>query len=325
MTSPPVRDRLAVGLFRLVDARGKRRGTRLTPAQSARKPVAERLGGVPPAFVTRPGPQDLRVTEEVLPSGATLRCYQPARPAAGRRPALLFLHGGGWIWGSTDTFDPFLRRAVAELGAVAVGVDYRLAPEHPFPAAIDDCVDALAWLRAQADVLGVDVRRIAVMGESAGANLSAALALHDRDARGGPPLVAQVLVYPITDLALSDAWVRDYRGPGLTSEDCRQLVELYLTDPDQRHHQLASPHHAATLADLPPALVLTAALDPLRDQGRTYAAKLAEAGVSSRWVDHPGMPHGFFGADRLLVSARRAQRSALEMLTTSLAAPEDAA
>ena len=322
MTRPPVRDRLAVGVFRYVDARSKRRGTRVTPRESAQKPVAERLGGLPPPFVMRRGPRDLRVSEHLLPSGAALRCYQPSTRGDGGRPALLFVHGGGWIWGSTDVFDPLLRRAVAALGAVVVSVDYRLAPQHRFPAALEDCAAALAWVRDQADALKVDATRVAVMGDSAGGNLAAALALQDRDAGAAPPLVAQVLVYPMTDLALSDSWVRDYQGLGLTSEDCRQLVELYLTEDAERYDPLASPQHADTFAHLPPALVLTAALDPLREQGRNYASALADAGVSSRWVDFPGMPHGFFGADRLLTSAHRAQRLTLDVLAARLAAPQ---
>jgi len=321
VTRPPVRDRLAVGVFRYVDARSKRRGTRVTPRESAQKPVAERLGGLPPPFVMRRGPRDLRVSEHLLPSGAALRCYQPSTRGDGGRPALLFVHGGGWIWGSTDVFDPLLRRAVAALGAVVVSVDYRLAPQHRFPAALEDCAAALAWVRDQADALKVDATRVAVMGDSAGGNLAAALALQDRDAGAAPPLVAQVLVYPMTDLALSDSWVRDYQGLGLTSEDCRQLVELYLTEDAERYDPLASPQHADTFAHLPPALVLTAALDPLREQGRNYASALADAGVSSRWVDFPGMPHGFFGADRLLTSAHRAQRLTLDVLAARLAAP----
>jgi acetyl esterase len=310
----PLRDRLAVGVFRVNDARGKRRGTRATPEESARKPLADRLGGKPPAFVSRPGPTDLRVVEHQLPGGGSLRCYRPATEAGQARPALLFMHGGGWIWGSSDVFDPLLRRAVGALDAVVVSVDYRLAPGHPFPAAVDDVVAALAWLRAEASPLGVDVARVAVMGESAGANLAAVVALHDRDQPGGPPLVGQVLVYPLTDMTMGDDWARDYRGPGLTTEDCRQLVALYLAGAADHRNPLASPLHAETLSGLPPALVITAELDPLRDQGRGYARRLAHEGVVARCVDFPGVPHGFFGGDRLLVSARRAQQQALDEL-----------
>jgi acetyl esterase len=314
----PLRDRLAASIFRAHDARSKRRGTRVDPLETAAKPVAERLGGVPPWFVTRPGPSNLTVTHHQLESGASVRCYEPPGPPSQPRPCLLFLHGGGWIWGSTDTFDPFLRRAAAALGSVVVGVDYRLAPEHRFPSAVSDCTAALSWLRSMADPLQVATDRIAVMGESAGANLAAALTLHERDAGADPPLVAQVLVYPATDLTLSDAWLQQYRGPGLTTQDVRTLAGLYLARDADAHSPLASPQRADSLAGLPPALVITAGLDPLWDQGRTYAARLGAEGVPCRWLDFPRMPHGFFGGDRMVISARLAQEAALQELAARL-------
>jgi acetyl esterase len=311
-----------VRAFAALERRSKRRGTKITVDELVRQTLDERRGGVPSRWVARRGPAALSATTHQLGPGAGLRVYDPASLSGSRpgpRPAVLYVHGGGWVMGSVDGVDPYCRRLAAALDAVVVSVDYRLGPEHPYPAALDDCVAALAWVRTMREALGIDLHRLAVMGDSAGGNLAAALALQDRDAGGAPPLVSQVLVYPAVDLTLSDAWMREHDGLGITYQDCQDLVRHYLgTEVDPRAEPLASPLHAATLAGLPPALVLTGGDDVLREQGRRYAERLAAEGTSARWVDHAWMPHGFFGADRLLRDARLAQAAALAELRTRL-------
>lgn len=220
-----------------------------------------------------------------------LRVY---RPSAGRPlPALLYFFGGGWVLGTIDTADGVSRSLANSAGALVVVVGYRLAPEHPFPAAADDCYAALRWVSEHADELGADPARLAVGGDSAGGNLAAGVALRAR--ADGLALAGQLLVYPNTDQEADDESMR-------TSDD-RYLFnrhsvawyrQHYLANPDDAANPLASPLRAETLAGLPPALVITAEYDPLRDQGEAYARRLADEGVKVQLSRYPGMAHGFF-------------------------------
>jgi acetyl esterase len=226
------------------------------------------------------------------PGGALpLRLYRPA----GRRPlpALLYFFGGGWVLGTIDTADGVCRSLANSCGALVVVVGYRLAPEHRFPAAIDDCYAAVRWVAEHAAGIGADPARLAVGGDSAGGNLAAGVALRAR--ADGPPLVGQLLVYPNTDQLADD--------PSMRAADDRFLFnrhsvawyrQYYLTNPGDAAHPLASPLRARSLAGLPPALVITAEYDPLRDQGEAYAGRLADEGVQVQLSRYPGMAHGFF-------------------------------
>jgi acetyl esterase len=222
-----------------------------------------------------------------------LRVYRPTG-ARGPLPVVVYFHGGGWVLGSTRMYDPlctFLARAVE---AVVVSVDYRLAPEHRAPMAVHDCVDAVRWLAEHADSFGGNASRLAVSGDSAGGNLSAIVCQVVRD-EGGPTISHQALLYPSTDATRSQpSIVAHANAPMLTLAKIDAYLDLYLgpgglsaTDP------LVSPLWAACHADLPPALVQTADLDPLRDEGRLYAERLAAAGVPVRHTNYVGAPHGF--------------------------------
>jgi acetyl esterase len=213
--------------------------------------------------------------------------------AGGAVPGLVFFHGGGWVLGSIATHDHLCRAIANASGAAVVSVEYRLAPEHPYPAAVDDAEAATVWVAENARALGIDLRRLAVGGDSAGGNVAAVVARRARD-RGGPPLALQVLIYPATDAAMSTrSYLENAEGYFLTRAAMAWYWDHYVPDPARRLDPDASPLRAASLAGLPPALVITAGHDPLRDEGEAYARGLAEAGVAVRHVAYPGMIHGF--------------------------------
>jgi len=225
--------------------------------------------------------------------GLRLRIYRPL--GAGPFPLLVFFHGSGFVLCSLDTHDGICRNLCAGGGCVVVSVDYRLAPEHKFPAGLDDCVFATRWAADHAAVLDADAHRMGIAGDSAGGNLAAAAALRLRD-EGGPALCGQLLIYPVTDYHTpgTASYRENAEGYGLTRDTMVWFWDHYLADPADAANPLASPLRADSLADLPPALVVTAEYDPLRDEGEAYAARLRAAGVPvamSRW---DGMNHGFF-------------------------------
>ena len=220
-----------------------------------------------------------------------LRVYRPAseRPL----PALLYFFGGGWVLGTIDTADGVARSLANSSGALVIVVGYRLAPEHPFPAAIDDCYAALRWVAGHAAEIGADPARLAVGGDSAGGNLAAGVTLLAR--ADGPPLAGQLLVYPNTDQLADDESMRAADDPFLFNRhSVAWYRQYYLLDDGDAASPLASPLRAESLAGLPPALVITAEYDPLRDQGEAYARRLADAGVPVELSRYQGMPHGFF-------------------------------
>ncbi len=236
-----------------------------------------------------------------------LRLYRPAgvRDAA-RLPVYVYFHGGGWVIGDLESHDVLCRQLTAESGACVIAVDYRLAPEHKFPAAADDAWDATRWISAHASELGVDAERLAVGGDSAGGNLAAVVALMARDA-GGPAIALQVLVYPVTDVGSESPSYTDFaEGYMLTRESMRWFTAHYLARKEDATDWRVSPLRAPSLARLPPALVITAGFDPLRDEGAAYAAGLRKAGVTVDDVSFGGMIHGFAGMGRVLDSAQRA-------------------
>ncbi|UWU31338.1 alpha/beta hydrolase (plasmid) [Rhizobium sp. WSM1274] len=207
-------------------------------------------------------------------------------------PALLYLHGGGFVIGAPETHEDICRTLANMAGAVVVSPDYRLAPEHPFPAAIDDCAAALVWMTEQADALGIDPLRIIVAGDSAGGNLAAVVALLARDGQV-PDIIGQVLIYPVTDqLQTRDSYSRYEEGFGLTAAAMKWFRDHYLPDAESRSDWRASPLSVASLTGVAPALVILAGYDVLFDEGAAYAERLSsEAQATSRtW---PGQIHGF--------------------------------
>jgi len=236
-----------------------------------------------------------------------LRVYRPAGvPASTPLAVLVFFHGGGWVIGDLETHDVLCRQLTAGSGVSVVSVDYRLAPEHKFPAAVDDAWAATRWVVAHAGELAVDASRLAVGGDSAGGNLAAVVALLARD-KGAPAIAVQVLIYPVTDLVGETRSYRDFaEGYLLTREGMRWFIAHYLTAETEAADWRASPLRAQSLAGLPPALIVTAGFDPLRDEGEAYAERLRDAGVRVDSVCYGGMIHGFVPMGRLLDTAGRA-------------------
>ena len=236
-----------------------------------------------------------------------LRLYRPAS-AGPKPPVIVFLHGGGWVLGSPRMYDPLCTFLAETVGAVVVSVDYRKAPEHRAPQAVHDCLDALRWVGSGGVGTAVDASRLAVCGDSAGGNLAAVVCQLVRD-EGGPGIAHQALVYPATDATMSQPSVTEHaHAPVLTREKMVVFRGHYLGEgglaPD---HPLVSPLWGADLSGLPPALVQTADLDPLRDEGARYAEALRAAGVEVRLTNYLGAPHGFAsfpGATRVGAPAR---------------------
>ena len=221
-----------------------------------------------------------------------LRIYTPK--GKGPFPLIVFFHGSGFVICSLDTHDTMCRHLCAGTAAVVVSVDYRLAPEHKFPAAPDDCLAATRWAGAHAAELNADPSRIAVAGDSAGGNLAAVTALRVRD-EGGPALCAQLLIYPVTDADTNNASYRDNaEGYGLTREGMIWFWNHYLGNQADAANPHVSPLRAENLSGLPPAFMQTAEYDPLRDEGELYASRLIAAGVPTRLARYDGMNHGFF-------------------------------
>jgi acetyl esterase len=249
------------------------------------------------------------------------RVYHPEASGRGPRPVVVFFHGGGFVIGDLDTHEGQARRLCRDLGAIVVSVDYRLAPEHPFPAAFEDCLAATRWAADHATQLGGDPSRLVVAGDSAGGNLAAVVAQACRDGEG-PALAAQLLIYPVTDMTDPDGAVHGSRhdnGEGyfLTQDDMRWFERCYATSADARDPR-CSPLHGE-LSGLPPAVVVTAEFDPLRDEGEAYARALERVGVPVVALRYDGLIHGFFdmgpqspACDRAASDACRALAGLLE-------------
>jgi acetyl esterase len=268
------------------------------------------FGGVVPGAEAR----DLTL---VGPAGdIAVRVYRPADGPAENRPLILNIHGGGFVWGDLRLSDWMCSSVAVTVGAVVVSVDYRLAPLHPFPAAVDDCYAALEWAADNAAQLGAATPpRIGVMGESAGGNLSAVICLLARD-RGGPRIAHQALLYPATDLTRIPQPAT--RTLIISGPDMHAFRRMYLGDADPADPRI-SPLCAADLAGLPPALIQVAEHDPLREDGVRYAAALRSAGVPVRFTEYVGMPHGYLNfpgvcraAPQALAEISAEQKAALE-------------
>lgn len=279
-------------------------------AESAR--LARSLGWV----VMRPGPEVTITHRSVAVDGGSIlvRLYRPSDAPAGPLPLHVFLHGGGWCVGTLAERDPRCRAIAGEAGCVVASVDYRMAPENRFPVPVEDCYAALVELVDRADELGVDPAKVSVGGESAGANLAAVLAIAARE-RGGPSLIFQWLDVPATDLTMSQPSIdRLATGYGLTKQDMVDYRACYLPEGTDVTGPLISPLHVADLTGLPPALVMTAEFDPLRDDGEAYATRLREAGVPVEFHHLEGHVHASFAFTRLLASSRRYEQTAIAAL-----------
>lgn len=291
----------------------------LTPAEA-------REGYLRGSALLGPDPAEVGAVRDLSAKGPAgvipLRLYRPKGAADGQvLPGMIFLHGGGWVIGDLETHDRLCRQLCNESGAAIIAVHYRLAPEHPFPACVDDAFAATQWIAANAASLGIDATRLAIGGDSAGGNLSAIVALMARDAKG-PALRLQVLIYPAVDFSMSSrsfetrgdvlpltkqavVWFRDHylgKAPGAAIDDWR-----------------ASPIRAASLAGLPPAHVVTGGYDVLCEEGQAYADALEKAGVAVERAHFPGMIHGFITMGRIVKAADSAIAGCAAALKRALA------
>jgi acetyl esterase len=277
----------------------------MTPAEAR-----EQMEATAQARSAEPLPVN-RVEERLVagPAGdIRLRLYWPDNAA--RPPAIVYYHGGGHVIGSLDTHDLVARNLCAGAEALVASVDYRMGPEHKFPAAVEDSFAALKWVHANAQELGADPDRIGVHGDSAGANLAAVVALMARDA-GSPRLRLQSLVYPVADYGLvGQSYDKYARGYGLlTKESMVWFRNHYLKSPRDAEDWRASPFKAESLGGVAPAIVITAECDVLHDDGERYAEALRRAGAAVEYKEYPGMIHGFFGMMPAVDDAMNAQRA----------------
>jgi acetyl esterase len=250
--------------------------------------------------------------------GLPIRVYRPA--GDGPPPVLVYFFGGGWSLGTVDTCDSVCRCLANAAGCVTVAASYRLAPEHKFPAAVEDCHAAALWVASHAAEIGADPARIAVGGDSSGGNLAAAVALLARE-REQPPIVHQLLVYPNTDYLADTPSMRAGTDPYLfNSTSVAWYWGMYLASPEDGANPLASPLRAADLAGLPSATVITAEYDPLRDEGEQYAQRLRDAGVPVELTRYDGMVHGFFTMTGVLDGAKAAVAHAASRLREAFTA-----
>jgi acetyl esterase len=261
--------------------------------------------------VLQPDPPPIGEMRDLTAPGPTglisIRLYR-ARPgkAGDKQPALIYFHGGGWVIGSLDSHDGVCRGLANGADCTVLSVDYRLAPEHKFPAAVDDAVAATQWIAENATSLGIDASRLAVGGDSAGGNLAAVVAQHVRD-RGAPKLRFQLLIYPACDMSMTLPSITELAEQlPLTRSTMKWFVDLYLRDAGDVGDWRASPLKAKSLANLPPAYVLTAGCDPLRDEGEAYAAALKAAGVPVEAKRFDGQIHGFMTMGKFIPDAAKA-------------------
>jgi acetyl esterase len=261
------------------------------------------------------------VSERRMITGATglkLRVYKP-EGAHGELGGLLFFHGGGFVTGDLEGHDALCRQLAVGAGCAVVSVDYRLAPEHKFPSAVDDAYAATCWVHEHADELGIDRRRLAVAGDSAGGNLAAVVARLAKEQRN-PTLQFQLLLYPVTDLRSFDteSYLQNATGMFLTRDAMRWFARHYLSSEQDANDPRASPLCANNLTGMPPALIITASHDPLRDEGAAYAALLASAHNQVKLLCYPGMIHGFVSMYPFLDKGRDAIRECTDALSAAL-------
>ena len=267
-----------------------------------------------------PGPEVARVEDRLVPGPGgdiPVRLYTPE--GRGPFPILLYFHGGGWVLGSIQMSDPTCRHLANAAGCMVASVEYRLAPEARFPAAPEDCYAATVWVAKNAATIGADPRRVAVGGVSAGGNLAAAVALMARD-KGGPPLAHQLLINPVIERDFStDSYRHNAEGYMISKDSMVWFWDLYLRDDGDAEDPYAAPIKAKDLRGLPPALVITAEFDPLRDEGEAYARRLAQADVPTTCTRYDGMIHGFYSMPHAVDKAREAIAESAAALKTAFA------
>ena len=275
--------------------------------------------------VTQPAPPAVALVRELEVNGPhgpiPMRLYRPmGSSASSLLPVLVYYHGGGWVIGDLDTHDSLCRALCNESGCALVSVDYRLGPEHRFPAAVNDALAATRWVRKQAADLKLDASRLAVGGDSAGGNLAAVIAIAARDS-GDLPIAFQLLIYPATDQhRTSPSHTSNGEGYLLTRDTMDYFSGHYITDPAQYTDWRSSPLLHTDLAKLPPALVLTAGYDPLRDEGAAYAEALTAAGNRASYVCFERQIHGFITMGKVLDEANTAVTMCAAELRRALAA-----
>jgi acetyl esterase len=289
---------------------------KLTPGQ-ARARIRAGAGAAAAAKQSQPTVEDLVIPGPAGPIPA--RFYEPPGLGIEERPLIVYFHGGGWTIGDLDTCDSVCRFLALGVPATVLSVGYRLAPEHPFPAAVDDALAAFLWAALDNTRLGVDPSRIAVAGDSAGGNLAAAISLLSRD-QSGPSPAMQALIYPVTDVGGGQRSRDEFaKGFLLAKADMDWFEHHYLPPGSDHADPRVSMLRADDLADLPPAYVATAGFDPLRDEGEAYAARLREAGVRVALRRHPGLIHGFANMTAVSSTAREAMRELCGALQAGLA------
>lgn len=277
-------------------------------------------------FLGRPR-KDVAIRSDVLQArhgDLPVRIYTPVAWSREPRPVVVNFHGGGFALGSARQCDWICSIVAADVDAVVVSVDYRLAPAHKFPAAVEDCYDALLWTAARAGDLGADPARLGVMGDSAGGNLAAVVSIMARDELG-PPIAHQALIYPVTDMTDAGredpSYVDNVLGIVLSNGDIDVFRDHYLSESDDPADYRLSPIRAADLTRLPPAVIVVAGLDPLHDSGVRYAQALADAGNLVRVEDFHQMPHGFLSFPYLAHAARPAMAAVVASQRAALRAP----
>jgi acetyl esterase len=299
---PVTLDPDAAAVFKAFQEAGRPPYETVSPAEARELYLKGRL-------VTNPDPPEMKSVEALAipaPHGSiAARIYTPnvVRNANGLAPCLVFFHGGGWVIGDLNSHDVVCRKLAQEGQLIVVSIDYRLAPEHKFPAAVDDAIAATRWIADNSGSLRIDASRMTVGGDSAGGNLAAVVAIAAREGEG-PAIAGQVLIYPAIDFALTHP---SHSEPEtsilLTHSVIRWFRDHYLSSAADIHDWRASPARVKNLSGLPPAYVLTAGADPLRDEGDEYARRLSEAGVPVTRRSFPGQFHGFFTMGKLLQQA----------------------
>ena len=304
---PVTLDPDAAAVFKAFQEAGRPPYETVSPAEARELYLAAR-------FVSNPEPPELKSVRPLAipaPHGSIpARVYTPLklRETEGLAPCLVFFHGGGWVIGNLDSHDVACRKLADEGQLIVIAVDYRLAPEHKFPAAVDDAIAAARWIADNARQLGIDALRLSVGGDSAGGNLAAVVEISARDGNG-PAIAGQLLIYPSTDLALvHPSHSEPETSILLTHSVIRWFCDHYLNGAADVDDWRASPARVKSLTGLPPAYVLTAGADPLRDEGDEYAKRLKEAGVPVTYRTFPGQFHGFFTMGKLLQQANVAAR-----------------
>ena len=311
-------DPQAQALMQLMVEKGVPPVNTMTPVQ-ARESYRSRR-----AFTQPDAPEVYQVADQVIESNGVnvpVRVYHPHTAQTQKSlPALVYIHGGGWTIGDLDTHDVLCRSLCLQAGVVVVSVDYRMGPEHKFPAAYDDTVAAFNWTVANASALGIDAKRIAIGGDSAGGNLSAAACIGLRDQKGLSVQPAfQLLIYPAT-IMWQDTPSYHANGQGymLTKDSIAYYTDNYLRNRDDAKDWRASPQWASTHAGLPPAFVMTAGFDPLRDEGLMYADALSKAGVSCQYICFERQIHGFITMGRVMQEANTAVSLCAQVLKANL-------